>query len=59
MADDARPCGDIVFVDLDGTREGLTPDHESGFVPSLLEMPAQKLFNAFSDDGEVFKRALK
>jgi hypothetical protein len=50
---------DIVFVDLDETGEGLTPDHESGFVRSLLENAGAKVFNAFSDDGNVFKSALK
>jgi hypothetical protein len=34
---------DIVFVDLDETREGLTPDHESGFVRSLLEKYSTRL----------------
>lgn len=47
-----------VFVDLDETREGLTPDYESGFVRSLLENAGAKVFNAFSDDGGAFKRAL-
>jgi hypothetical protein len=50
---------DIVFVDLDETREGLTPDYESGFVRSLLENAGTKVFNAFSDDGNVLKSALK
>src|SRR5258708_538758 len=50
---------DIGFVDLNETREGLTPDYESGFVRSLLENAGAKVFNAFSDDGEVFKSALK
>jgi len=50
---------DIVFVDLDETREGLTPDYESGFVRSLLESAGAKVFNAFSDDGDAFKSALK
>src|SRR5258708_17232314 len=50
---------EIVFVDLDETREGLTPDYESGFVRSLLENAGAKVFNAFSDDGNVFKSALK
>ena len=31
------PAHEIVFVDLDGTRAGLTPDYESAFVRSLLE----------------------
>ena len=35
---------DIVFVDLDETKEGLTPDHESGFVRSLLESAGAKVF---------------
>src|SRR6266404_8533201 len=33
---------DIVFVDLDETREGLTPDYESGFVVHCWKMPARK-----------------
>jgi hypothetical protein len=47
-----------VSVDLDETREGLTPDYESGFVRSLLENAGARVFNAFSDDGGAFKRAL-
>jgi len=49
----------IVFVDLDGTRAGLTPDYESAFVRSLLESAGVRVLNAFSDDGDAFKRALK
>ena len=50
---------DIVFIDLDETREGLTPDYESSFVRSLLENAGAKVFNAFSDDGGVFKSGLE
>jgi len=27
---------DIVYVDLDETREGLTPDYESTFIPKVF-----------------------
>ena len=47
----------LVLVDLDETREGLTPDYESGFVRSLLENAGAKVFNAFSDDGNVMYRS--
>jgi hypothetical protein len=50
---------DIVFVDLDDTRERLTPDYEFSFVRSLLEGAGAKVFNAFSDDGAAFKSALR
>jgi hypothetical protein len=50
---------EIVFVDLDETRAGLTPDYESAFVRSLLESAGVRVLNAFSDDGDAFKRALK
>ncbi len=50
---------EIVFVDLDETRAGLTPDYESTFVRSLLESAGVRVLNAFSDDGDAFKRALK
>ena len=47
-----------VFVDLDETREGLTPDYESGFVRLLLENTGANVFNAFRDDGVVFNAAI-
>src|SRR6266700_3831407 len=50
---------EIVFVDLDETRAGLIPDYESTFVRSLLESAGVRVLNAFSDDGDAFKRALK
>jgi len=50
---------EIVFVDLDETRAGLTPDYESSFVRSLLESAGVRVLNAFGDDGDAFKRALK
>jgi len=49
----------LVYIDLDETRPGLTPDYESEFVRVLLEKAGAKVLNAFSDDDEAFKRALK
>jgi hypothetical protein len=49
----------FVYIDLDETRPGLTPDYESAFVRALLEKAGAKVLNAFSDDDEAFKRALK
>lgn len=49
----------IVFIDLDETRPGLTPDYESAFVREFLEQAGAKVLNSFSDDGSVFETALK
>jgi hypothetical protein len=49
----------IVYIDLDDSKEGLTPDYETVFVRVLLEKAGAKVLNAFSDDEEAFKRALK
>ena len=49
----------FVYIDLDETRQGLTPDYESEFVRALLEKAGAKVLNTFSDDDDAFKRALK
>jgi len=49
----------LVYIDLDDTKEGLTPDYESAFVRLLLEKAGAKVLNAFSDEEDAFKRALK
>jgi hypothetical protein len=49
----------FVYIDLDETRQGLTPDYESAFVRALLEKAGAKVLNAFSDDDDAFKRGLK
>jgi hypothetical protein len=49
----------LVFIDLDDTRQQLTPDYESGFVRELLEAAGAKVLNAFTDDEDAFKRDLK
>jgi hypothetical protein len=49
----------IVYVDLDDSKEGLTPDYETAFVRALLEKAGAKVLNAFSDDEDAFKRDLK
>jgi hypothetical protein len=54
-----RHCYKFVYIDLDETRQGLTPDYESEFVRTLLEKAGAKVLNAFSDDDEAFKQALK
>lgn len=49
----------LVYIDLDDIKERLTPDYESAFVRLLLEKAGAKVLNAFSDDDDAFKRALK
>jgi hypothetical protein len=49
----------LVYIDLDDSKEGLTPDYETAFVRTLLEKVEAKVLNAFSDDEEAFKRDLK
>jgi hypothetical protein len=49
----------LVYVDLDDTKQGLTPDYEAGFVREKLEKAGAKVLNAFTDDEDAFKRALK
>jgi hypothetical protein len=49
----------IVFIDLDETKIGLTPDYECAFVRELLEKAGAKVFNAFGDEGDVLQKALK
>jgi hypothetical protein len=49
----------LVFVDLDDTRQRLTPDYESGFVRDLLEQAGARVLNAFTDDKGAFERAVK
>ena len=39
---------DVVFIDLDEVRVGLTPDYESAFVRTMLETAGAKVFNAFT-----------
>jgi hypothetical protein len=50
---------EIVYIDLDEVRPGLTPDYESAFVRSLLENAGATVLNAFSDDNDTFKHALR
>ncbi len=49
----------LVYIDLDDSKEGLTPYYETAFARSLLEGAGAKVLNAFSDDEDVFKRALR
>jgi hypothetical protein len=49
----------LVYIDLDDSKEGLTPDYETEFARSVLEKSGAKVLNAFSDDEDAFKRALK
>ena len=49
----------VVYIDLDDSKEGLTPDYETAFVRALLEKTGAKVLNAFSDDEDAFKRDLK
>jgi hypothetical protein len=49
----------VVFIDLDETRIGLTPDYECAFVRELLEKAGAKVLNAFGDQGGVLQKALK
>jgi hypothetical protein len=44
---------------LDDSKEGLTPDYETVFVRERLEKAGAKVLNAFNDDHDAFKRALK
>ena len=48
----------VVYIDLDDSRERLTPDYETAFVRMLLEKAGAKVLNAFSDDDDAFKQAL-
>jgi hypothetical protein len=50
---------EIVYIDLDEVRPGLTPDYESAFVRSLLEAAGATVLNAFTDDRDVFVQELK
>ena len=49
----------VVFIDLEETRPGLTPDYESQFVRDLLEQAGARVLNSFSDDEGVFQKALR
>jgi hypothetical protein len=49
----------IVYVDLEEVNLAFTPDYEYVFVRSLLETAGARVLNAFSDDDDAFKRALK
>lgn len=49
----------VVYVDLDDSKEGLTPDYETAFVRDLLEKAGAKVLNALNDDEDAFKRALR
>lgn len=48
----------VVFMDLDEVGRGRTPDHESEFVRRMLSEAGARVFNAFTDDGNVFQKAL-
>jgi hypothetical protein len=49
----------VVYIDLDDSKEGLTPEYETAFVRAFLEKAGAKVLNAFSDDEDAFKRALR
>jgi hypothetical protein len=49
----------VVYVDLDDSKEGLTPDYETAFVRDLLGKAGAKVLNAFSDDEGAFKQAVR
>ncbi len=49
----------LVYIDLDDSKEGLTPYYETAFARSLLEGAGAKVLNAYSDDGDFFKGALR
>lgn len=48
----------VVYIDLDDSKEGLTPYYETAFVRSSLEGAGAKVLNAYCDDEDVFKGAL-
>lgn len=48
-----------MFIDLDEVGPGRTPDSESDFARQLLTAAGAKIFNAFTDGGNVFPRDLK
>lgn len=49
---------DTVYIDVDETRPGLTPDHESGFIRFFLEKAGGKVWNVFTDDDGAFEQVL-
>jgi hypothetical protein len=50
---------EIVYIDLDEVKAGLTPDYESRFVRSNLEAAGARVLNAFTDDLDIFAKELK
>lgn len=50
---------EIVFMDIDEIRVGLTPDYESAFVRERLERAGARVLNSFIDDDSVLEKALK
>lgn len=50
---------DTVLMDIDEVRPGLTPDHESAFIRTLLEAAGATVLNAYSDDKGAFLQELK
>lgn len=50
---------DTVFMDVDEVRPGLTPDHESAFIRTLLEAAGATVLNAYTDDKGAFLQELK
>lgn len=50
---------DTVFMDIDEVRPGLTPDHESAFIRTLLEAAGATVLNAYSDDKGAFRQELR
>jgi hypothetical protein len=49
----------LVFIDLDESGTGLTPDYECAFVRDLIEAAGAKVFNVFGDDEGVLHKAVK
>jgi len=49
----------VVFIDLEETKPGLTPDYESQFVRDFLEQAGARVLNSFNDDEGVFQKALR
>jgi hypothetical protein len=50
---------DVVYIDVEETRPGFTPGHESGFIRFFLEKAGAKVWNVFTDDDGAFERVLK
>ena len=48
-----------IYIDVDETKPGLTPDYESGFIRFFLEKAGGKVWNVFNDEDGEFEEVLK